>query len=150
MPELPPRLEAIADRLSARTLRLFNRCVLLRRSLDAEGYPRRWKDGRLRYAHRLAFEEHWHPLEEGERVYRWCGNRNCVNRWHLVTEPPARTAAVRRRGSTRLTKPKVRAIRAAWALPEAERPTQQELADEHRVSRSCISLVVRGVTWTDV
>ena len=150
MPDLPPRLAALADRLSARDLRFYNRCVLLRHSIDAEGYPRRWKDGRLRYVHRLAFEEHWHPLEEGERVYRWCGDRSCVNKYHLLTEPPGRTADSRRRGSTKLTKPKVRAIRRAWALPEAERPTQQELADQYGVSRSCVSLVVRGVTWTDV
>ncbi len=42
----------------------------------------------------------------------------------------------------------VREIRLAWA--GSPRPPQAVLAETYGVSRSAISLVVRGVTWTDV
>ena len=43
---------------------------------------------------------------------------------------------------------RVREIREAWAA--TPRPTQAELAQRYGMSRSAISLVVRGVTWPDV
>lgn len=124
------------------------------RSLDAQGYPREKVNGKSRYAHRVAFEFFWRKLEPGERVYRTCRNKACLNYFHLTTEKPEPAGATKRRqhrpGTTKLTKRKVRNIRKAWALPRAERPTQTTLAKKYGVSRSCISLVVRHITWPDV
>ena len=114
---------------------------------DRNGYPRlRWGTESY-YAHRVAFE-FWRPLEAGERVYRTCGNRMCTNVYHLTTERPKKRRKRRRPASAKLNRPKVRAIREAWAA--SPRPTQAALARQHKVSRSAISLVVRGVTWPDV
>jgi hypothetical protein len=95
----------------------------------------------------VAYETFRGKLKPGERVYRRCGNRACVNYFHLTTERPER-AKRRRPGTTKLTRTKVRNIRKAWA--RADRPTQQELADKYEVDRSTISLVVRRKTWADV
>ena len=122
-------------------------------AVDGQGYPRRrWEADRFGrryrptpYVHRQEFQLfHGRPLEPGERVYRTCsGGQLCVNPRHMTTEPPARRR--KRPRSAKLSRPKVRAIREAWA--REDRPTQRELAARYGVSRSAISLVVRGVTW---
>ena len=127
-----------------------DRCLLWRRAFDAEGYPRLRIGGKQRYAHRFLFEILYRPLEDGERVYRTCGRRSCVSAKHLTTKPTPPKRDRGRPASTKLTRRKVQNIRKAWALPEDERPTQQELAQKYSVSRSCISLVVRKATWSDV
>jgi len=115
-------------------------------TVDAQGYPRVWVRGRPAYAHRVAYERVHSRLRPGERVYRTCGNRACMRVSHMTMEPPARKG--RRPGTAKLSARRVRAIRAAWARPD--RPTQAALAQRYGVSRSAISLVVRGVTWSDV
>lgn len=127
--------------------RYLNKCKRWGGAYDDQGYPRKKVRGGWKYAHRAAFEFFWRKLQPGERVYRRCGDRACVNYFHLTTERPEKVEP-HRPGTTKLTPRKVRAIRAAWA--RADGPTQQELADKYGVSRSCISLVVRGVTWSDV
>ena len=67
---------------------------------------------------------------------------------HLVTTKPPRVGKRRRPGTAKLTVRRVRLIREAWAA--TPRPTQAALAETYGVSRSAVSLVVRGVTWTDV
>lgn len=147
-----PPLHPALERAPRSVRRHMNACKLRRRSLDAQGYPRVKVNGVSKYAHRVAFEFFWRKLEPGERVYRTCGHRNCLNYFHLTTEKPEPAGSPERHrpGTTKLTKRKVRNIRAAWALPEAERPTQEALAKKYGVSRSCISLVVRRITWPDV
>lgn len=142
MPRVSPH-PALAD--VPRWLRtMYNRCQPWNGTVDANGYPR----AKSVYAHRAAYERLWGRLEPGERVYRRCGDRTCVNPFHLTTdksESPQRQRRRVRARSTKLSWAKAEAIRVAWARPD--RPTQQELADEYGVSRSAISLVVRGVTW---
>jgi len=126
--------------------RKYNECKLWSGTIDPRGYPRTKQDGQSVYAHRIAFESHWRPLRAGERVYRKCGERTCVNGYHLTTEPPKPS---RRRvpSTAKLTARKARNIRKHWA--KTDRPTQRELARKYKVSRSAISLVVRGITWRD-
>lgn len=112
-------------------------------AIDGQGYPRCKVRGKSRYAHRLAYECFWGPLKSGERVYRTCGDRTCTNYYHLTTERPKTRR--RRPASAKLNRPKVREIRRLWA--QRPRPTQQNLAYWFGVSRSAISLVVRGQTW---
>lgn len=124
----------------------LNECKPWRGAIDAQGYPRQKVLGQSVYIHRRVYEEFWGRLEPGERVYRTCGRRECVNGYHVTTEQPERKRW--RPGTTKLSVQQVRAIRKAWAQPG--RPTQAELAAKYGVSRSCISLVVRGMTWPHV
>lgn len=127
-----PPVHPSLENASRSTRRYYNRCKLQRRSLDAQGYPREKVNGKSKYAHRVAFEFFWRKLEPGERVYRTCGERACLNYFHLTTEwPEPRGVSKRKRhrpGTTKLTARKVRNIRKAWSLPKPERPTQAELA----------------------
>lgn len=128
--------------------RYLNECKLWGGAYDLRGYPRVKVKGRSEYAHRRAFESFWRKLEPGERVYRTCGNKACVNYFHLTTEKAEHKRKRHRPGTTKLTPAKVRNVRRAYAEPGG--PTQAELARKYGVSRSCISSVVRRVTWSDV
>lgn len=143
-----PKLHPALERAPRHVRNEMNRCKPAR-VVDARGFPRVKVKGKSVYAHRRAFEFFWRRLEPGERVYRTCGDKACVNYFHLTTTPPERKKR-HRPGTTKLTPRKVRSIQKAWALPKAERPTQAKLAKKYGVSRSCISLVVRHITWPDV
>lgn len=152
MPRHP--LHPALQHCSRSVRRLLDACTLWRGTVDAQGYPRQKVKGVSKYAHRVLFELVYRKLRPGERVYRTCRNQRCVNALHLTTERPEPVGAARgerrRPGTAKLTPCRVRNVRAAWALAQGERPTQQELAKKYGVSRSCISLIVRGVTWSDV
>ena len=128
----------------------YNQCRPWTGGHDANGYPRtKTADGKSAYPHRLAYEQQWGRLQPGERVYRRCGDRSCVNPFHLTTNkaeapPPKRP---RRHAGAKLSRRAVNRIRALWS--RSDRPTQRELARRYGVSRSAISLVVRGVTWVE-
>lgn len=128
-------------------LRALDRCEPWRGYVDPQGYGRLRRKGRTLYAHRFVYERFYGPLDPGQRVYRTCENRSCVNPLHLSTERPE-SRAPQRPASAKLTPRKVRNIRKVWSQPG--RPTQAELAGRYGVSRSCISLVVRDVSWSDV
>lgn len=125
--------------------RLMDQCQLWQGTVDANGYPRTSWGRRSFYAHRVAFESFWRSLKPGERVYRTCGERLCTNVFHLTTEDPQKSRRRRRPGTAKLTARRVRAIRSAWG--GSDRPTQRALADKYGISRSAVSLVVRGITW---
>lgn len=138
----------IVQKLSRETLRIVDACKEWGGTHDAKGYPRAKWGGRSEYVHRGVFEGFHRPLKPGERVYRVCGNRRCVNALHLVTTRPAPKGKRRRPASAKLNPRKVREIRTAWARPD--RPTQMTLAKKYGVTRTAISHVVRRVTWSDV
>lgn len=142
-----PLHPALAD-IPRDVRKLMNACRIWRGTVDAKGYPRWTNRGRSLYAHRSEYEYFWGALAPGERVYRTCGERLCTNVFHMTTTNPNVGLKRRRPGTAKLTPRKVRAIRAAWARPD--RPSQSALARRYHVSRSAISLVVRGITWADV
>ena len=129
-------------------LRAADACKVWDGTYNSNGYPRYKSGGRSWYVHRAVYEDFHGRLQPGEKVYRVCGDRRCINAMHLVTTKPAATGKRRRPGTAKLNPRKVRLIREAWAAPD--RPSQAALAERYGVSRSAISLVVRGVTWTNV
>jgi hypothetical protein len=57
-------------------------CWLWTASLDQDGYG--WfRDGRVRRAHRVSYEHHIGPVEDGHDVDHICRVRHCVNPDHL-------------------------------------------------------------------
>ena len=122
-----------------------NDCVRWTGPVDRLGYPRtkvRDPDGvwRSAYVHRVEFEFLVRPLRDGERVYRTCGDRLCINVDHMTTEPQGRPPA-----TAKLTARKAETARRLWA--SEDRSTQAALARRYGVSRSAISLVARGLGW---
>ena len=65
-----------------------------RGSKDGNGYGQMWVDGRLRPAHRIAYELFVGPISEGLELDHLCRVRDCVRPAHL--EAVTRSVNVRR------------------------------------------------------
>lgn len=57
-------------------------------STDSPGYGRVWVDGRMRPAHRVAWELTNGPIPDGMFLDHRCGNHRCVNPDHLRVVTP--------------------------------------------------------------
>lgn len=77
-----------ADRLAARSEPLAEPCVIWMGATTKDGYGSLRVDGRVRYAHRVAFEAHHErPVRGGHDVHHVCRNRRCVEPRHLEEIP---------------------------------------------------------------
>lgn len=109
-------------------------------------------DGRNVGVHRASFAAFVGPIPPGAMILHDCDRRRCVRPGCLHpgdAKMNAREAAARgllargsRNGRARLSEADVRAVREA-----APGTTMTALAARYGVTRSAISLVVRGLTW---
>lgn len=100
--------------------------------------------GRLRLAHRVAYEWQYGSIPDGLQIDHLCKVTSCVNPDHLE----AVTAAVnsQRRSNTKLTPNAVRDIRARLERGE----TQESIAAIHGTSRTNVSLIKGRKRWVNV
>lgn len=78
------------DELAARFFSKVTRtesCWLWAATVIANGYGQFWANGRMRYAHRVAYEMLVGAIPDGMQLDHLCRNRRCVNPKHL--EPVA-------------------------------------------------------------
>jgi hypothetical protein len=106
-------------------------------------------------AHRVSYELHRGPIQEGLCVCHHCDNPSCVNPSHLFlgTQADNNADMVRKgRGSdkrgeanpnAKLTFEKASIIRNLYAGGM----TQQAIADKFFVSQNVVSRIVRGARW---
>lgn len=103
------------------------------------------------YVHRLSWELHYGLIPDGRHVLHNCDNRSCVNPAHLKLGDQAanmKDAASRNRfnvprphhANLKLSASDVERIKAMRKAGE----TLQSIADVFRVTKSCISQIVRG------
>jgi hypothetical protein len=59
-------------------------CIQGDGSLKSNGYRVRWSNGKLLYAHRIAWEEKVGPIPPGGVIHHRCENKQCVNVRHLM------------------------------------------------------------------
>ncbi len=133
-------------------------CHIWTASTNPRGYAQiNDGNGRMRRAHRVAYELYVGPVPVGLCVLHRCDNRACVNPLHLFLGTPAdNTADMLAKGReahvgpvgechgmAKLTWGSVKTIRERLALGER----QQTLADEYGVSQSQISAIRNNASW---
>ena len=122
-------------------------------SSDGHRYGAFNVDGKVKRAHRMAYEIVNGPIADGMNVCHKCDNDRCVNPAHLFLGTQAdniKDAAQKNRMAfgvchhlAKLDDDKVRRIREA-SLAGA---SQRALAREYGMSKTTIGDVVRGKTW---
>jgi hypothetical protein len=77
------RGKSVEDRLAAGAVVTESGCWEWTRALNGSGYARIHVDGKLRVAHRVAYELLVGPIPEGLFLDHLCRNRRCINPAHL-------------------------------------------------------------------
>lgn len=131
-------------------------CLVTPLSRSSTGYGQLCVKGKRYAAHRLAYELAFGTVPAGLEVRHLCGNRACVNPFHLEVGTSKENAEDRdahgttRRGEThgnaKLTDEDVIRIR----LMREEGSLLREIAKEFSISESLASLVARGKYWRHV
>lgn len=58
-------------------------CIEWAAGCTTAGYGEFWRDGKVVYAHRAAWEARHGPIPAGMTVHHLCENRRCVNTEHM-------------------------------------------------------------------
>lgn len=111
-------------------------CEIWTGARTAGGYGETFRDGKVVYTHRVAWEEAHGPIPAGYDVHHRCRERACRNVEHLELKLHDEHAA------TKLTRADARAIRAL-----SGRFTHREIAEQFGVSRPLVSLILAGRRW---
>lgn len=122
---------------------------------DKDGYEKFWIGGRQYYAHRLMLEiADGAPVPSDRVVRHKCDNPPCANPEHLLSGTNRdnvqdrvqrdRTARGERNANTQMTEEAVREVVSLFATGVLN---QAEIARKMGVSRTVISLILRGRTW---
>jgi HNH endonuclease len=117
------------------------------------GYGQFWLGGRLRLAHRVAWELEHGPVPDGLGVLHRCDNRPCVNPAHLFLGTQVdnnadmvakgRGVAGSTHGMARLTEADVLDIRVVYALGGGQR----DIARAYGMAQQHVSSIVNRVKW---
>jgi hypothetical protein len=116
-------------------------CHVWKRYRQEKGYGRCRHGGKVRFAHRVAWEGAHGPVPPGLQLDHLCRNRACINPAHL--EPVTNAENQHRGVRSPLDHADVRRIRD---LPGSS----YALAREFGVDASTIQRIRRGVSWGDV
>lgn len=112
-------------------------------------------DGRVQYAHRVAWQLTYGSIPDGREVCHRCDNPPCCNPAHLFIgthadnmrdmahKGRALAAALKR---AKLTPRSVAVIKSRLRAGE----TQQSIADDYSVTRSAIGYIAQGRRWSHI
>jgi hypothetical protein len=118
-------------------------CIEWLKGCTTAGYGETFRDGKVQYAHRLAWADANGPIPEGMTVHHLCENRRCINVEHM--ELLRRDDHAGALGHGKLTREQAREIRellgAGWL--------QREAADAYGVSPALVSLIKSGHRWPE-
>ncbi len=122
-------------------------CWLWLGARSSAGYGQVYVNGRVEYAHRVAWERaHGHPVPPGHHILHTCDTPPCVRPEHLFIGTHAENMldkASKGRAALRLTPDDVREIRRRYVGGES----QDAIAGVFGVSRPNVGYIVRGETW---
>lgn len=105
---------------------------------NLNGYRARKKAGKIRYLHRVAWEEKNGPIAEGLFIDHTCKNRACVNVAHLRLVPPRINSIENSDGATARNAAKTHCVRG-HKLP-SERDGRGQ-----RICKECKRVVNRAI-----
>lgn len=134
-------------------------CWEWQRTTNGQGYGEIRVNGRMVYAHRLAYALGAGPIPDGMHILHSCDNPRCINPAHL--SPGTRSKNMKEcseRGRARIPKPiKLGEENGASKLTEVDVRsirrllgqglTQQSIADRFGVSRRTVSDINLGKKW---
>ncbi len=120
------------------------------------GYPRIWRGGRVRRAHRLLYEQAHGDLPQTIEVCHSCDNPKCVNPFHLFAgahkenmadmAAKDRSVAGVKNNNAKLTPHDIRKIRRL----ASEGMLQEDIALIFQVCHTAIYRIVAGERWRHV
>lgn len=151
-----PRFRPVLPRLAAGARKTDTGCLLFERAQDRRGYGRLMVNGRMKAAHRAAWEVHHGAVPPGLFVCHHCDIPACVNVEHLFLGTPldnmrdmiakGRDRKDPRRGEqngrAKLTIEKARAIRADKRGCDA-------VAADFGISRAQVTRIRAGLQWNE-
>ena len=123
---------------------------------DKDGYGRFRIDGKMRRAHRIAYDFAHSSIPDGMQVLHHCDNPGCCRISHLflgtnqdnVDDRERKGRGSKDRGeenaNAKLTEKEVRQIKKEYARGNV---TQVKLAEQYGVSRTTISMIIVGTNW---
>lgn len=131
----------------------MSNCTLHTGAKDRHGHGRKWRNGRVHQAHRLAWEDAFGAIPQGIFVCHHCDVPNCINPEHLFLGTPAensrdmvqkrRSAIGEMNGASKLTELQALEIRRRTLGGESTR----KLAREFGVSQRTAALIRLGKRW---
>ena len=149
----------LATRFAAKVEPDPSGCLLWKASTVGHmGYGNVWANGRVRLAHRVAWEMHNGPIPDGALVLHTCDVPRCVNPDHLYLGDDIQNAQDKKyrgreaqlagesNGRAIITEEDVPAIRALYATGMR----QADVGRRFGISRQAVSRIVRGETWRTV
>jgi DNA-binding transcriptional regulator YiaG len=126
---------------------------MIGRHRDKLGYVRMYHNGRMTYAHRVAWEEVNGPIPNGLCVCHKCDNPSCINVEHLFLGTKAQNSADmvakrrqsfgERRPGTKFTEEDIRFIRSSEM-------NQPQLAKHFGITQAAVSNIIRRRRWPHV
>jgi len=120
------------------------------------GYGRIYFDGRLHTAHRISWIIHFGEIPDKLKVLHKCDNPSCVNPYHLflgTQEDNVHDMCNKNRNKypigeqvhkARLSRTSVIKIKRLY---ETGKFTLNKLAEDFKVSKGCISHIIKGRSW---
>lgn len=133
-------------------------CWLWVGALNTKGYGQLWHNGKLRFAHRLSYQNYVGPIAEGMDMCHRCDVPVCVNPEHLwpgstseniidcVVKGRANRALGEQNGKSRLTNDGVRYIREM----AAQGVEYTVIAKTLSIAPSTVGQVANGKSWIGV
>jgi hypothetical protein len=116
-------------------------CVLWHQSVGGHGYGQTFHNGKVSYAHRVAWEKAFGPIPGGMLVHHKCGNRPCVNVDHM--ELMTRQDHMGWRGHGKLNKQQAEEIRQLVA----DGWRRQDVAEAYGIKCGYVGDIVRKEAW---
>lgn len=149
------RPHLVADRLRSKTkIDRITGCWEWTASKTSSGYGKIFVTGKLRGAHRVSYELHHGPIQDGMRVLHRCDNPACINPEHLFLGSDADNVADmiskgRQQKGSRHYKSKL-SENDVLAIRSTKNKTNQNLAEQFGVTAATISFVRAGKIWKHV